>query len=100
MPALQVSRPGSLIADRICSLGYVTRAGYRDGGQGVTILVFHDDDPDRVGETIGEIGRRGREIGGEVPDRMISPLSIHDGPDVLADVLRGYEAVHMRETRL
>lgn len=93
-----MSRLESLIADRICSLDYVTRAGYRDDGQEVTILVFHDDDPDRVGEMISEIGRRGREIGGEMPDRMISPLSIHDGPDVPADVLRGYEAVYTRAT--
>ena len=98
MPALQVPRLESLIVDRICSLAYVTRAGYSDDGQEVTILVFHDHDPDRLGAMIDEIGRRGMEIEEEIPDRVISPLSIHDGPDVPADVLRGYEAVYMRET--
>lgn len=98
MPALQAPRLESLIVDRICSLGYVTRAGYRDDGQEVTVLVFHDHDPDRLGAMISEIGRRGREIEEEIPDRVISPLSIHDGPDVPADVLRGYEAVYARST--
>ena len=100
MTTLQVSRLESLTADRICSLDYVTRAGYRDDGQEVAILVFHDGDPDRVGEMISEIGRRGKETGGEVPDRMISPLSIHGGPGVPADALRCYKAVYTRETRL
>ena len=81
-------------------MDYATRAGYRDGGQEVTIPVFHDDDPDRLGAVIDEIGRRGLEIEGEVPDRMISPLSIHGGPDVPADVLRCYKAAYTRETRL
>ena len=97
MSTLQVSKLESLIADRICSLGYVTRVGYSDDGQEVTILVFHDYDSSRYGAVVDEITRRGIEIERAMSDRMISPLAIDDGPDVPADILRGCKALYTRD---
>ena len=94
---LQVSKLESLIADRICSLGHVTRVGYSDDGQEVTILVFHDYDSSRYGAMVDEITRRGIEVERAMSDRMISPLAIDDGPDVPADMLRGCKALYTRE---
>ena len=91
MPRLE-----SLIVDKICSLDYVSKAGYSDNGQEVTILVIHDDNPDRDAAMVCEIGDRGREIEDMMPDRMISPLAIQDGSDMPADVLCGYRAIYTR----
>lgn len=87
----------SLIVDKICSLGYVSKAGYNDNGQEVTILVIHDDNPDKDAAMVCEIGDRGREIEDIVQDRMISPLAIQDGSDMPTDILRGYKAIYMRK---
>ena len=97
---LQVSKLESLILDRICSLRYVMRVGYRDDGQEVIILVVHDDDPGRVSRTIREIGDKGREIEDEMPDRMITALEINDGPDLPEGILAGSKVVYTRETEL
>lgn len=100
LSTLQVSRLESLIAEKICSLGYVSRVGYRDDGQEVTILVIHDDDPGTVGTTIDELTSKGIEIEDEIPDRMISPLAIQDGPDMPDGILGGYKTIYVRETGL
>ena len=97
MPTLQVSRLESLIADKISSLGYVSRVGYSDDGQEVTILVIHDDDPERDRAMVLELTRRGIEIEHEIPDRMISPLAIQDGPDLPGGILAGCKEVYARE---
>ena len=89
LPTLQVTRLESLIVDKICSLDYVSRAGYSDNGREVTILVIHDDNPDRDAAMVCEIGDRGREIEDVMPDRMISPLAIQNGSDMPAGVLCG-----------
>ena len=62
MSAAQAPRLESLIADKICSLGYVSKVGYRDNGREVTILVVHVDNPDKYGAMFREIGDRGTEI--------------------------------------
>ena len=49
MSAVQAPRLESLIADKICSLDYVSKVGYRDNGREVTILVVHVDNPDKYG---------------------------------------------------
>ena len=98
MPTLQAPRLESLIADRISSLGYVSRVGYSDDGQEVTILVIHDDDPERDSAMVREIGNKGTEIEQEIPDRMISPLAIQDGPDLPEGILAGCKHVYTRET--
>ena len=69
---------------------------YSDDGQEVTILVIHDDIPDSDIEMFTEIGRRGRKIEDEVPDRMITPLAIHDGPDLPDDYLDDHKVVYAR----
>lgn len=88
MPTLQVSRLESLIADKISSLGYVSRVGYSDDGQEVAILVIHDDDPERDRAMVLELTRRGIGTEREIPDRMISPLAIQGGPDLPGAYLR------------
>ena len=98
MSTLQVSRLESLIAEKICSMGCVSRVGYRDDGREVTILVIHDDGPSTIGATIDELTRRGIEIEDKIPDRMISPLAIQDGPDMPDGVLGGCKDVYARET--
>ena len=97
MSTLQVSKLESLILEKICSLSYVMRVGYIDDGREVTILVVHDDDPGRVGKTIREIGDRGREIEDEIPDRMISPLEIDDGPDLPEGIISDSKVIYERD---
>ena len=97
MSTLQVSRLESLIVDKLCSLEYVMKAAYSDDGQEVTILVIHDDNPDKDIEMFSEIGMRGRKIEDEVPDRMITPLAIHDGPDLPDDYLGDHKVVYTRK---
>ena len=97
MSTLQASRLESLIVDKICSLEYVSRAAYSDDGREVVILVIHDHNPDKDIEMFTEIGRRGRKIEDEVPDRMITPLAIHDGPDLPDDYCGSRKVVYARE---
>ena len=98
LSAIQVSKLESLILDKICGLEYVSRVGYIDKGrEEVTILVVRDYDPGRVGEMISGIGDGGRAIEDEMPDRMISPLAIDDGPDLPDGILAGSKAVYERE---
>ena len=99
MSTLQVSKLESLIVDKICSLGYVSKVGYSDDGVEVTILVIHDDNPDRDSAMVCEIGDRGTEIEDEIPDRMISPLAIQDGPDLPEGILGGRKTVYVRGQR-
>ena len=96
MSTLQVSKLESLILEKICSLGYVMRVGYIDDGREVTILVVHDDDPGRVSKTIDEIVDRGMEIEKEIPDRMISPLEIDDGPDLPEGIIADSKVIYER----
>ena len=98
LSTLQVSRLGSFIAEKICSVGCVSRAGYRDDGRVVTIRVIHDDGPSTIGATIDELTRRGIEIEDKIPDRMISPPAIQDGPDMPDGILGGCKAVYARDT--
>jgi len=98
LSTLQVSRLESLIAEKICGMGRVSRVGYRDDGREVTILVIHDDGPSTIGATIDELTRRGIEIEDKIPDRMISPLAIQDGPDMPDGIPGGCKAVYARET--
>ena len=94
---LQVSRLELLIADKISSLGYVSRVGYSDDGREVSILVIHDDDPKRDSAMVLELTRKGIEIDHEIPDRMVSPLAIQGGPDLPEGILAGCRAVYARE---
>ena len=96
MSTLQVSRLESLILEKICSLEYVSKVGYSDNGQEVTILVIHDDDRKRDLEILCEIGEKGRGIEDEMPDRMISPLAIQDGYDLPEGILFGRQG-HLRK---
>lgn len=96
MSASRSSRLKSLILDKICNLDYVSRAGYRDDGREVTVVVIHDSSPDRDDEMFLEIGSRGREVGREMRDRMITPLAIQDGPDLPKGVLVGYRSIYRR----
>ena len=51
MSTARESKLETLILEKICSLEYVSRVGYIDaGGEEVTILVIHDDDPDRTAQ--------------------------------------------------
>ena len=92
-----MARLESLIADKISSLGYVSRVGYSDDGQEVTILVIHDDDPERDSAMVLELTRKGIKFEHEMPDRMISPLAIQDGPDLPEGILAGCRAVYARD---
>lgn len=83
----------------MCSLDYVTRAGYSDDGREVTVLALHDDGSDRHDVMIPEIIDRGTEIEDELHDRMINSLAIQDGSDVPADIFRGCKAVYERDAR-
>ena len=87
----------SLIVDKICSPDYVSKVVYGGNGQGVTILVIHDDDPDRDAATVCKVGDRGREIEDVVPDRMISPLAVQDGSDMPAGILCGCKEIYTRK---
>ena len=100
MSTMQESRLESLILDKICSLGYVSRVGYIDEGrEEVIILVIHDDDPGRIGEMIRGIGDGGTAIEHEMPNRMFSPLSIQDGDDLPVGILAGSKVVYERGAR-
>ena len=97
---LRPSKIEPLIREKICSLDYVSKVGYIDGGsEEVTILVVHDYDPDRLGEMIRGIGDGGRAIEDEFPDRMFSPLSIHDGPDLPEGILFGSKIIYERDAK-
>lgn len=97
MSAQDVARLESLILDKICSLEYVSKAGYSDDGREVTILVIRDDD-DRVSEMIRGIGNGGTAIEHEMRGRMFTPISIHDGPDLPEGIFIGRKVVYTRET--
>ena len=100
MSTVQASRLESLILEKICGLEYVSRVGYIDEGrEEVTILVIHDNDPDKDTEMFLEIGRRGREIEDETPDRMISPLAIQDGDDLPEGILADSKVIYEREAK-
>ena len=75
----------------------VSRVGYSDDGQEVTILVIHDDDPKRDSAMVLELTRKGIEIEHEIPDRMVSPLAIQGGPDLPGGILAGCRAAYARE---
>ena len=94
---LQVSRLESLILEMICSLDYVSMAGYSDDGREVTVLVVHDNDPDRDSAIVRGIGNGGRAIGREIRDRMISPLPIPGGPGLPTGILSGSKVIYERE---
>ena len=97
MSTLQVSKLESLILEKICSLEYVSRVGYSDDGQEVTILVIHDDDRKRDLEILCGIGDGGIAIEDELPDRMITPLAIQDGDDLPEGILIGRKVIYERE---
>ena len=99
MSTLQVSKLESLILEKICSLEYVSRVGYSDDGQEVTILVIHDDDRKRDLEILCGIVDRGIEIEDELPDRMIAPLAIQDGDDLPEGILIGSKVIYEREAK-
>ena len=99
MSTIQVSRLESLILEKICSLDYISRVGYIDDGQEVTILVVHDDDREKDLPMVLEITRRGIEVEHEVPDRMISPLPIHDGPDLPEGILADSKVIYERGSK-
>ena len=99
MSTARESKLESLILEKICSLDYVSRVGYIDDGrEEVTILVIHDHDPDRDLVIVRGIGGGGRAIGREIRDRMISPLAIHDGPDLPEGILANSKVIYERET--
>ena len=97
MSTVQASRLESLILDKICGLEYVSRVGYSDDGQEVTILVIHDDDRERDLEILCGIGDKGMEIEDEMPERMISPLAIQDGDDLPEGIFAGSKVIYERE---
>ena len=100
MSTQHVSKLESLIIDKLCSLDYVSKAAYIDGGQRVTILLIHDFDPDRLGEMIRGIGNMGTAIEDEMGDRTILPLAIHDGPDLPEGILFGHKLVYERKREI
>ena len=100
MSTVQLSRLESLILEKICGLEYVSRVGYIDEGRGeVTILVIHDDDRKRDAEIVRGIGDSGRAIEDEMPDRMITPLAIHDGPDLPEGIIADSKVIYEREAK-
>ena len=99
MSTLQVPKLESLILEKICSLEYVSRVGYSDDGQEVTILVIHDDDRKRDAAILHGIVSRGIEIEYELPDRMISPLAIQDGDDLPEGIFIGRKVIYEREAK-
>ena len=97
MSTIQVSRLESFILEKICGLEYVSKVGYiDDGSEEVFILVVHDDDPDRDSAIVRGIGDGGRAIEDEMPDRMISPLAIHDGPDLPDGIIADSKIIYER----
>ena len=100
MSTARVSKLESLILEKICGLDYVSRVGYIDDGrEEVTILVIHDDDPDRDSAIVRGIGDGGRAIGREIRDRMITPLAIHDGPDLPDGIIADSKVIYERRSR-
>ena len=100
MSTVQLSRLESLILEKICGLEYVSRVGYIDEGRGeVTILVIHNDDRKRDAEIVRGIGDGGRAIEDEMPDRMITPLAIHDGPDLPEGIIADSKVIYEREAK-
>ena len=100
MPAVQVSKLESLMLEKICNLEYVSKVGYIDDGrEEVTILVIHDDDGERDAAIVRGIGDGGRAIGRETRDRMITPLAIHDGPDLPEGILADSKVIYEREAK-
>lgn len=97
MSTLQVSKLESLILDKMCTLDYVSKVGYSDNGQEVTILVIHDDDRERDLEILRETGDRGTEIEDEMADRVIIPLAIQDGADLPRGIFVGRKVIYERE---
>ena len=98
MSTVQVSRLESLIHEKICSLEYVSKVGYIDDGrEEVTVLVIHDDDDERDAAIVRGIGNGARAIGREIRDRMITPLAIHDGPDLPEGILADSKVIYERE---
>ena len=97
MSTLQATKLESLILDKICSLDYVSKAGYSDDGQEVTVLVVHDDDRKRDQEILHGIVGGGIEIEREIPDRMIGPLAIQDGDDLPEGIFFGRRVIYARE---
>ena len=97
---LHASKLEPLIHEKICSLDYVSRVGYIDEGhEEVFILVVHDYDPDRLLEMIRGIGDGGRAIEDVFPDRMFSPIPIHDGPDLPKDIIADSKVIYEREAK-
>ena len=100
MSTARASQLESLILEKICSLDYVSRVGYIDDGSvEVTILVIHDDDPDRDSAIVRGIGDGGTEIEDEMPGRMITSLAIHDGPDLPEGILADSKVIYEREVK-
>ena len=100
MSAVRTSKLESLILEKICTLDYVLRVGYIDAGrEEVLILVVHDDDPDRDLAIVRGIGDGGTEIEHEMPGRMISPLAIHDGPDLPEGILANSKVIYERDAK-
>ena len=97
MSTVQASRLESLILDKICGLEYVSKVGYSDDGQEVTILVIHDDDRERDLEIFCGIVNKGIEIEDTMPDRMICPLAIQDGADLPEGIFDGSKVIYERE---
>ena len=98
MSTVQVSRLESLILEKICSLEYVSRVGYIDDGrEEVTILVVHDNDPDRDAAIVRGIGNAGTAIEHEMPDRMITPLPIPGGPDLPEGIISDSKVIYDRD---
>ena len=97
MSTLRESRLESLILEKICGLEYVSKAGYSDDGQTVTILAIHDDDRERDSAIVRGIGNMGTEIEDEMGDRAIVALAIQDGADLPEGMLFGRKVVYERE---
>ena len=97
MSTVQASRLESLILDKICGLEYVSKVGYSDDGQEVTILVIRDDYRERDLEIFCGIVNKGIEIEDTMPDRMICPLAIQDGADLPEGIFDGSKVIYERE---
>ena len=93
-----MSKLESLILDKICGLEYVSRVGYIDEGhEEVTILVVHDNDPDRDAAIVRGIGDAGTAIEDEMPGRTITPLPIPGGPDLPDGIIADSKVIYERE---
>ena len=97
MSTVQVSKLESLILEKIGGLEYVSKVGYSDDGQTVTILAVHDDDRKRDSAILRGIGNMGTAIEDEIDDRVIITMAIQDGPDLPEGILVGRKVVYERE---